>query len=176
MVESTLWANGYEIGELNFGQIRLPLYQLQHVPVQSLAFEPITATFGGHLDLTAYWMRQQGRAGDRFYAVLVWRARQQLSVNYKVFVHAWDANGRIVFQRDKLPLSNLLPMSSWVVGESMRDAYAMIIPATLPAGAYRIVVGVYDPTGQSARLPVETSNHMVMSDAVVLGTLQVHTR
>ena len=176
LIESTLWTNGYEIGEIDFGQIRLPLYQLQRIPPQALQMQQISASFGEALDLRAYWMRAQGRAGDWFYVVLAWQPRAGLPVNYKVFVHVWDANGQAVFQQDKLALNERLPMTSWVVNETLRDSYSMIIPSALPPGEYRVAVGVYDPASQGQRLRVTSGTHAVQNDAVILGTLQVRAR
>lgn len=176
LVESTLWANGYEMGEVDFGQIRLPLYQIQQMPLSSPAFTATSATFGRDLALTAYWMRRQGQPGNWFYAVLEWKPLQKLTTNYKAFVHVLDSGGQTVFQRDKLPLSDLAPMSSWAVGETVRDAYAMVIPAALPTGDYRVVVGVYDPAESGRRLAVTSTSNRVDDDAIILGTLQVRKR
>jgi 4-amino-4-deoxy-L-arabinose transferase-like glycosyltransferase len=176
LMESTLWGNGYEIGEYNFGPIRLPLYRISQHPMQALPMQPIQATFGNQLDLIGYWVRAQGKAGDWFYAVLLWQPRQKLNVNYKVFVHALDANGLVVFQQDKLALSELLPTTSWAAGEALRDAYAMVIPAALPAGDYRIVVGVYDPATPDQPLPVSSASQAVVDNAILLGQLQVQPR
>jgi hypothetical protein len=175
-VESTLWANGYEIGELDMGQIRLPLYQLRSVPAQPLVLRPASAAFGNELNLTGYWMRQQGYAGDWFYAVLAWQAVHKLGVNYKVFLQVWDAHGDVVFQQDTLALNDRLPMTSWVPGVTLRDAHAMVIPKSLPEGEYRVVVGVYDPADQAARLHAVSSGLPVVNDGVILGTLQVLKR
>ena len=176
MVESILWANGYEIGEIDFGQIRLPLYQVRNSPLRPLALQPASATFGNGLDLSAYWMREQGYAGDWFYVVLAWTPRQKLNVNYKVFVQVWNAQGQAVFQQDNLALNDLLPMSSWTVNETLRDAHAMVIPKSLPAGEYRVVAGVYDPANPAARLPVQSADHAVSNDAIILGVVQVLKR
>lgn len=175
-VESTMWANGYEIGEINFNQIRLPLYGLSAQPPQRLSLVPMNATFDSVLALQAFWMRPQGQAGDWFYVVLEWQPRAAIPQDYKVFVHVWDANGQPVFQRDKLPLNALLPMSSWRAGETLRDAYAMVIPAQLPAGEYRVAVGVYESTEGGRRLRAQSNTHDVVNDAVILGTLQVRAR
>jgi hypothetical protein len=176
LVESTLWANGYEIGEIDFGQQRLPLYQLRGTSVQPLSMQPVNATFGDGLALSGYWMRTQGYAGDWFYAVLAWTPRQKLAINYKVFVQVWNAQGKAVFQQDNLALNDLLPMSSWTVGETLRDAHAMVIPKSLPAGEYRVVAGVYDPANPAARLPVQSSNYQTSNNAIILGALQVLKR
>jgi mannosyltransferase len=176
LVETTLWANGYEIGENNFGQIRLPLYQIQQRPMQPMVFAPAQVNINDQLELTGYWMRHDGLAGDWFYTVLTWHSRVKTKVDYKVFVHVLDKNGRSVFQKDKLSLNSLLPMSSWTVGDNQRDAYAMVIPKSLPAGAYQVVVGVYDPAFPVTPLPVQSSTLAVSDNAIMLGTLQVHTQ
>jgi mannosyltransferase len=176
LVESALWANGYEIGEIDFGQIRLPLYQLNGASVQPLAMQPVDATFGDGLQLSSYWMRSQGYAGDWFYVVLAWTARQKLPINDKVFVQVWDAQGQAVFQQDNLPLNDLLPMTSWAADETLRDAHAMVIPKSLPAGEYRVVTGVYDPAHPTERLPVQSNNYQVSNNALILGVMQVLKR
>lgn len=175
-VESTLWANGYEMGELDLGQIRLPLYQLQTSPVEPLKLQPIRATFGNQLDLVAYWMRKSAYSGDWFYAVLSWQPSEKLNTNYKVFVQVWDSRGNVAFQDDHLPLNSLLPTSTWKPGALQRDAYAMVVPQHLPAGNYRVVAGVYDPATPMLRLSARSEQLPVVSNAVILGTLHVRNR
>jgi hypothetical protein len=167
--ESSFWANGYQIGEINFGQIRLPLYQVQQRPMQPLAFTPAEVRFGDGLLLKSFWMRQQAWRGDWFYVVLAWQPTQPLPKDYKVFVHVLDGAGQIAFQQDKLAIDALQPMSRWAVGQVLRDPYAIVVPAELPVGEYRVVMGIYDPeTGQ--RLPTQ------QGDALTLGTFWVIAR
>jgi hypothetical protein len=144
-VESTLWPNGFEQGEFNFAQIRLPLYHIQTLPFQGPSFEAADVTFGNQLALRNAWQSDWGVAGDWFYVVLEWEPRRSIGKDYKVFVHVRDAQDKVVFQNDKLPLNSLLPTTRWQPGEKLRDAHAMVIPPDLPAGKYRVVVGVYDP-------------------------------
>ena len=167
--ESLFWANGYQIGEINFGQIRMPLYQIQQSPLQPLAFTPANKRFGDTLELKSFWMRRQAWASDWFYLVLEWQPIKLLSKDYKVFVHVLDATGQIKFQKDKLAIDELRPMSSWAVGDALRDPYAIVIPTDLPIGDYRVMVGVYDPvTGQ--RLTTAEG------DSVTLGIFRVIAR
>ncbi|HEY3289458.1 MAG TPA: hypothetical protein VGK87_04960, partial [Anaerolineae bacterium] len=176
LVESTLWANGTEIGEISFGQIRLPLYEVANHPLTPLAFEPVTATFGDSLELTATWSTHTAKPNQWFYVVLQWRTFAKVPVDYKVFVHVLNPDGSVAFQRDKLTLSELMPMTSWKTGEIMNDAYAMVIPPGLPEGDYRVAVGVYDPNLAAGRLKVKTDDRMVYEDSVILGTLQVRSK
>ncbi len=170
--ESLLWANGYQIGETSFGQIRLPLYQVRESPLQPLTFtstNPGSAIFGDTLALKAFWMRRAAWATDWFYLVLEWQPMQPLLKDYKVFVHVLDQTSQIKFQKDKLAIDDLRPTTRWIARETIRDPYAIVIPADLPVGDYHVVIGVYDPaTGQ--RLPTATG------DTLTLGTFQVIPR
>jgi len=155
IIESTLWRNGYQIGEYNFGRIRLPLYQITSEQIQPIQGQPMAneATFGQQLTLQAAWQREQATAGDWFYVVLWWRPIQPLPKDYKVFIHVLDATGKPAFQDDRMQLNDLLPMMRWPVGETLRAPHAMVAPADLPAGQYRVFVGVYDPiSGQRLTL------------------------
>jgi hypothetical protein len=54
-----------------------------------------------------------------------------------------------VAQHDRAPEGGFYPTSQWDVGESVADIYPLALPETLAPGAYRLVVGLYDPaTGQ----------------------------
>jgi 4-amino-4-deoxy-L-arabinose transferase-like glycosyltransferase len=176
LVESGLWARGYQIGEYNFGQIRLPLYQMRAPVAAGAAWSPVSATFDDRLDLTGFWKPAAGFAGDWFYAILEWTPRRPLDADYKVFVHVVDADNRMRFQSDTQPLTALLPMSRWIPGQPMRDAHAVVIPADLPDGDYRVLVGVYDPDAGGARLPVRGPGDAPAGDVVDLGVFRVERR
>lgn len=163
-VESSLWPNSFELGEFNFAQIRLPLYAVERLPLQPPAPMPNGVIFGDTLQLNSHWLR---RAGDWFYVVLDWQPRKPIDKDYKVFVHVRAADGTVAFQNDKLPLNALLPMTRWQAGVPLRDAHAMVIPKDLPAGAYQVVAGVYDPLTNQRLL---TANGQ---DFVSLGEVQI---
>ncbi len=176
LIESTLWANGYELGEISFGQIRLPLFQMVKHPITAVPVQSADVQFADALNLAGFWMRAEGYPGDWFYAVLRWSVIRKINANYKVFIHVLAPDGHTVFQRDKLPLSDLLPMTTWKVGETVSDAYAMVIPANLPVGDYRIYLGIYDPYAQAMRLHTQSSMLLTADDSVMLGTLHIHKR
>ena len=80
---------------------------------------------------------------------LVWRADAPPAADYTIFAHLLDATGQIVAQHDRAPEGGFYPTSQWDVGESVADIYPLTLPETLAPGAYRLVVGLYDPaTGQ----------------------------
>jgi hypothetical protein len=87
--------------------------------------------------------------GDTLDIDLIWRLRQPLERDYKVFVHIADASGRPVAQWDGFPCLNLGRTGQWTVGEPIKDSVLMTIPEERPAGEYQVLVGLYDgATGQ----------------------------
>lgn len=85
---------------------------------------------------------------------LVWSTEAALTDDYTAFVHLVGPDGTLVAQNDRPPLAGFYPTSGWASDELVDDAYALTLPATLPAGAYRLLVGWYQPaTGERLRLP-----------------------
>lgn len=81
---------------------------------------------------------------------LAWWALDVVGADYTVFLHAIDAEGRLVAQVDSPPLDGAYPTSLWSPGELIRETRPRL--ATPPGG--RLVVGLYDPTtGERLRGP-----------------------
>jgi hypothetical protein len=52
----------------------------------------------------------------------------------------------------------------WDVGEIIVDEIVVSLPANLPAGEYRIIVGMYDfETGQRLNIPDNAANEIVLT-------------
>jgi mannosyltransferase len=171
-IETTLWANGRQVGEYNFGQIRLPLYQLDRSPIEALPLREFGAHFEGQGDritLNRAWLTSRATAGDWFYAVLEWAPPQAVARDYKVFLHVLDQSGQIAFQQDKLTLNALLPTSTWPAGVSQRDPYAIVVPAGLSPGRYTVRIGLYDPQ-RDVRLTTSGA------DGITLGEVDIVAR
>ncbi len=117
--------------------------------------ERLDADFGGQVRLAGYTF-DSSAARLR----LVWQAAPHAAVDYTVFVHVVDAAGQRVAGADAQPP---VPASQWGRGEVVVDERSLPL-AGLPAGEYRLVVGLYRPdTG--ARLQVADSG-----DALTLPT------
>ena len=84
---------------------------------------------------------------------VTWQPMQNFADNLKVFAHLVDTNGRVVAQFDGYPQNNSYPTSQWLPGEIIADTYPILLPDTLPAGPYRIYLGLYDEN-TFARLPI----------------------
>jgi len=173
LLEAMLWANGAQIGEYNFRQIRLPLFQVQS-PLREIPFVETDAIFGDQLRLRTAWLKPSAMAGDLTYVVLRWQPLRGIDHDYKVFVHVVGADGTVAFQRDKMALNALVPMTQWsALGtEVVQDSYALLVPADLAAGEYRVRIGVYNPqTGE--RLAVQSTTLRVTDNAADLGTISI---
>ena len=101
---------------------------------------------------------------------LVWQAAPRAWADYTVFLHLVDAVGNRVAGVDGQPL---VPTSQWTRGEVMSmeysggGRYAVPIPADLPSGRYRLVVGLYR-ADNGRRLPVLNAAGAPVDDGVTL--------
>jgi hypothetical protein len=86
-------------------------------------------------------------AGETITLTLHWGVREAPSADYQVFVHLLRAAGdgpEPVAQGDGPPLSGDYPTSMWAGGEDIVDPHSVSLPADLPPGAYRLLVGMYE--------------------------------
>ncbi|MFQ5340587.1 MAG: hypothetical protein ACE5F6_03475, partial [Anaerolineae bacterium] len=135
------------------------------------SFEPpalqhtLNVDFGGQVRLLGYDLEQDTNALSLHVA---WQALNDIEHRYKTFVHLFDpATEQIVAQRDAEPLAGERPTSSWIAGEVVTDDFR-ISTADVPAGAYRLAIGLYDPT-TGDRLPaVGPDGGRLPQDRVVL--------
>jgi 4-amino-4-deoxy-L-arabinose transferase-like glycosyltransferase len=112
------------------------------------------AAFGPAIALAGYDLAPQPAApGSTLAVTLTWHALDTPQGNYHSFVHLLDASGTIVAQDDGPPGKGSLPTLGWLPGEYLVDGHALSLPADLPAGQYRLAVGLYDPV--TFRRPAE---------------------
>lgn len=75
-----------------------------------------------------------------------WDVRTPPAADYLAFVHLIDAQGRRVAQIDVAPAGATAgPTSSWQPGQQLAVPLPLELPAGLPNGTYRVVMGLYDP-------------------------------
>lgn len=126
---------------------------LTHLDIASLprTFEPLVqiahtldARFGDEFRLLGYDL---GRDGDTLKLTLHWKALRRTDTFYKVFVHVLDpATEAIVAQDDAAPRRWTYPTTWWEAGEVVSDDIPLPL-GDVPAGRYRLVVGMYCPDG-----------------------------
>jgi hypothetical protein len=99
-------------------------------------------------------MPKRAQPGSSVPLTLVWENTAPTSRKWKVFLHLVDANGVLVSQADTYPYASDDWRASWEPGGISLDRHVLELPQDVPAGAYRLVAGLYDAvTGE--RLPRE---------------------
>jgi len=128
-----------------FGQWREDtLYEQYLSPTaQVVQLEP-RLTFDKRILLDAVAFTPQAQADDRVTVRLTWTATENVTQSYKVFVHLYTLDGRLVTQHDSLPVNELRPTWSWHPGEQIIDNHGLWLPADV-SEPLRLVVGLYDP-------------------------------
>ncbi len=86
-----------------------------------------------------------GAGGENLKVTLYWRAGHETDYNYSVFVHLEDVStGQVWAQHDGWPVAGQKPTSTWAQGEVIADLHVISVGQDVPAGDYRLVVGMYD--------------------------------
>lgn len=118
---------------------------------------PYSARLGRSLMLKGYSLSSTSpRRSDTLRLTLYWEALEEMEASYTVFVHLLAGDkpgGRLLTQRDNIPVQGAYPTSAWAKGELVIDSYELLIGPELPLGRALIDVGVYD-AALSQRLPV----------------------
>jgi hypothetical protein len=128
--------------------------QFEPPPVDHL----INARFGDHLLLYGYSVRQ---AEGKINLELIWKAQDNISADYKVFVHLLDSTGSILAQHDAMPRMNTYPTSLWSAGEFVEDPYQFFSDSD----SFVLHVGLYSPE-DGTRLPILDDQRRILGDYV----------
>jgi hypothetical protein len=129
-------ARGAEIGRLRVSAVPRR-FDLPPVP------HPLEVDFGDAVRLAGWELVRT--APDRGRLTLYWRPTGTPAREYRVFNHVLDAaSGKILTQRDGVPVNWSRPTTGWVAGESIEDVYDLELP---PGARLRLRTGVYEPTG-----------------------------
>jgi hypothetical protein len=126
------------------------------------------ATLGGQVKLLG---AEVNRAGDVLRLALYWRAVDPpVDASYTVFTHLLDDAGELVAGHDGLPGSGASPTDRWQAGQVVEDVHDIALPRELPAGSYRLTVGMYD-AASGQRLPARGyDGRELPGDEVEVGT------
>lgn len=81
--------------------------------------------------------------GGQLSIQLQWQALAPINEDYTLFIQLLNAQDQIMGQIDSYPLHGTYPTSQWQVGEQIADPYSLQLPADLPAGEYRLIIGWY---------------------------------
>jgi 4-amino-4-deoxy-L-arabinose transferase-like glycosyltransferase len=160
------------------------------VPVPVEPEIPVDARFGDVVALNGFSLARRGdlateaqigsceveqelcfKAGDALYVTLFWETLAPIDVDYTVFLHVRDEQGKTLAQRDNQPLDGLYPTSQWQPGESVTQPLDVKLPRGLPPGSYSLHVGLYR-LDTMARLPLEDDpsgeNAYVLDETIMI--------
>jgi hypothetical protein len=125
--------------------------------------------FGPALRLVGYDLPgERFQGGASLPLTLYWQASAKLGTDYTVFVHVVSHSGEIAAQWDAMPRQNTFLTTDWPVGEMVDDPHPVPLPENMPAGRYRIVLGVYDPRTVERLAALGPDGEPVLDNAVLL--------
>ncbi len=146
-----LATTAYGAGEAWIGNLRLARYGI--APLYPWPTKPFSVTFGASIRLEGVTVPERTFHPDEIVPItLFWRATSRPSGRYKLFVHLLDGDGQLVAQYDGEPVEGFRPTDGWQPGESIVDRCGVALPSTLPAGDYRLRIGLYTLTGERLHL------------------------
>jgi len=106
--------------------------------------------------------------GDSLPVTLYWEAGTTTDNLYTAFVHLESLDGQVIAQLDSAPQGGGMPTAAWATGQIIVDAFPLTIPANTPPGAYRIVVGMYNPLDGVHLLDESTGKGEVVLDPPIV--------
>ncbi len=169
VIEQWLSERYYPKDDRWFGNSRLRSYVTGEIPTH----QPEQANFGGTVQLAAFGLDEGPfRPGGFIRIALDWQALTEMEQDYAIFVHLVSSDGRIWGQRDSQPVGGFRPTSRWGVEEVIRDNHAVSVGAEVPAGEYRLVLGLYR-VADGQRLYLFDEETGAQADALELGTVTV---
>lgn len=143
--------------------IRLTLYGLPRPPV--VVREPNLAV-GPALTLTKIEVADKEiHPGDMIQSATDWYVTQA-APEYKFSLRLYDEANTITLAQDYVPQNWFAPTNVWIVGQAARDQHGLLTPATLPPGAYRLTLRLYDP-GTGAAVDTAEGQDILLSSIQV---------
>jgi hypothetical protein len=132
--------------------------------------KPLSLHFGDSILLLGYDHPVVSIPDREIRVRLYWQASAPLEDSFIVFLHLVDKSNAIVAQIDTFPGNGDAPTTGWVVGEVIMDTLRLPLPATLPAGNYRLILGMYHSVS-GTRLPI--AGPLEASDSFVLEEIEI---
>jgi hypothetical protein len=103
---------------------------------------PMTVDLGEQILFSGYSLSPEPlKAGQTSQLQLYWRVLAPIDKDYSIFLHLRNEANQTAAQLDIAPNR---PTSSWWVGDILQDKAEFQLPAHLPAGNYRLLMGLYN--------------------------------
>jgi len=167
-VERWLVEHAYKVADTQFGYpARLMLFLAPSQPPPAPDKLAPVASFGDAMAidlLGARYPTEPVHAGQPVPVTIYWQARRPLNADYTVTLQLWDSEGKLRRQMDRQPVDGFRPTSTWRPWEVIADNFGLVLPSDLPAGTYRLVVGMYRWPALT-RLPVSAPDDLTLPEA-----------
>jgi hypothetical protein len=132
------------LGEMNWRGAALKFAEIKPSFEMPETGQESDVTFEDRIKLGGYDLNVME---DTLNLVLHWQALAEGFEDYSHFVHLIDPeNGQNVAQHDSMPRFDTYPTSQWSKGEVVLDP-AVIDLSNIPAGIYKLAVGLYKDLG-----------------------------
>jgi hypothetical protein len=163
------WAKQNYLGRFHYG-VDVLLYVAKANTTPDPA-HPMQVEFEGPVRFLGYTFDAQNASpGDRLPLILYWQSLATLDTDYTIFVHLRDLHNTTQVAADHQPYDGIVPTTRWAVGAVVKDVVWLELPADLPPGEYRLLVGMYRlDTMERLRVIGDTSGE----NAIDLGTMQI---
>jgi hypothetical protein len=144
LIEGWLDQHVHKGTERWFGNVRLALYTSPPMEARGEVHYLQDLRLGKEIELLAYevdglLVEPSGTVDLTLY----WAARSEIEEDYTVFTHLIDVEDRLWAQQDNQPQKGEHPTLGWREGEVVADRYHLLLPDDIPAGQYRLEVGMY---------------------------------
>jgi hypothetical protein len=136
-------------------QVAMVEQHLDQPPLLTGPDHNLSVDLGQQILLKGYSLAPEPPApGQPMQLTLFWQALAPMDVDYSAFLHLRNEANQTVAQIDFFPNR---PTSSWWVGDVLQSTRQFEVPAELPAGKYRLLVGLYN-SETLERLPAQNDS------------------
>ena len=143
-------ADRLEVGR-NFHEMSLLLFDLRNAMFKTEPQHTLDVAFAGPIRLVGFDLDSyRFIPGQTLNFALYFESDGPIERDYQVFTHVIGPDGSIAAQADGIAGADSYPTSLWAAGTLMRNTFDVRLPSDLPAGAYRLVAGLYDAAGRLA--------------------------
>ena len=136
-------------------------------PTLQLRYGDTLTLLGAMPVITETW-----RGGMTVRPIVTWRAEKPISVRDEMLIQVLDAQGHVWAQEDEEPQDGNLPTNQWQVDRTIGDQYTLSLPPTMPAGDYRVTIGVHR-AGTGSYLDAADATGKPLGNQPVIATVKV---
>ncbi len=145
-------------------------------PLSHFVTSNLGISFGGRIELIGYALDPEltARGGDSLHIMFNWRCHGASTEPYEVQMDLIDSNGRIWYHGFHDTFEPISPCVTvpWGSGDEVADLISFRSSPAIPAGEYRIAVGIFDK-GNQRYLDARTSSGQVVNGQVVAASIPI---